>query len=90
VCVCVCVFVLKKVCYSFCKIVSRELVCLYCEMIYVDLFILQVLLLSSRSLPSLEASSVHGGRNCSVDHTAVHIIGNSSIDTSVTCDTQRP
>ena len=25
-----------------------------------------------------------------IDHTATHTTGNSSIDTSVTCDTQRP
>jgi len=28
--------------------------------------------------------------NCSVDHTATHTTGNSSIDTSATRDTQRP
>jgi len=35
-------------------------------------------------------SSAHWRRNCSVDHTATHTNGNSSIDTSVTRDTQRP
>jgi len=29
-------------------------------------------------------------RNCSVDHTATHTTGNSTIDTSETRDTQRP
>ena len=35
-------------------------------------------------------SVAHWRRNCSVDHTATHTTGNSSIDTSVTRDTQRP
>ena len=35
-------------------------------------------------------SSAHWRRNCSVDHMATPTIGNSSIDTSVTRDTQRP
>jgi len=35
-------------------------------------------------------SSAHWRWNCSVDHTAMHTTGNSSIDTSVTRDTQRP
>ena len=32
----------------------------------------------------------HSSVHCSVDHTATHTTGNSSIDTSVTRDTQRP
>ena len=48
-------------------------------------------MLSPTSLPSLETFKRALKMelwNCSVDHTATHTTGN--IDTSVTCDTQRP
>ena len=35
-------------------------------------------------------SSAHWRQKCSADHTATYTTGNSSIDTSVTRDTQRP
>ena len=44
----------------------------------------------SRHCRHWRLSSAHWRRNCSVDHTATHTTGNSSIDTSVTRDTQRP
>ena len=44
----------------------------------------------SRHYRHWRLSSAHLRRNCSVDHTATHTTGNSSIDTSVTPDTQRP
>ena len=44
----------------------------------------------SRHCHHWRLSSVHWRRNCSVDHTATHTTGNSTIDTSETRDIQQP